>query len=95
MGSLPMNPTVRSVAVAPSDPNRVYAAGPAGLFFSEDAGLTWGSTSGGWASEPAAITLDPAAPQYLFLVLTDGSLWASEDRGEIWKLLGLGEQENE
>lgn len=95
MGSLPMNPTVRSVAVDPSDPNRVYAAGPAGLFLSDDAGLTWGSASGGWASEHAAIALDPSAPQHLFVVLADGSLWASEDRGKFWKLLGLGEEENE
>lgn len=95
MGSLPVNPSVRSLAVDPSDPNRVYAVGPAGLFLSDDAGLTWGSAAGSWESEAVAITLDPAAPHRLFVVLADGPLWASEDRGERWTFLGPGAQENE
>ena len=87
MGSLPSNAMVRSIAVDPSKPQRVYAAGPAGLFRSDDAGLTWEEANDGLSGAPLAVTLDPATPQTLFTVLTDGSVWRSVDGATTWQVL--------
>jgi photosystem II stability/assembly factor-like uncharacterized protein len=85
MGSLPVNTLVRSVAVDPLNPKRVYIAGPAGLFRSDDGGLTWKPASDGLKGEPMAVTLKPASPQTVIAVLTDGSVWQSLDGATTWK----------
>ncbi|MEW5987317.1 MAG: hypothetical protein AB1791_11825 [Chloroflexota bacterium] len=90
MGSLPTNPMIRSVAVDPVTPERVYTAGPAGLFRSDDGGLTWEAAGDGLASEPLAVALDPVNPQTIFTVLTDGSVWQSADGATTWQLAGSG-----
>jgi len=95
MGSLPIDPMVRSVIVDPVDPKRVYAAGAAGLFLSDDAGLTWRPASGEWSSDPVGLSLDPTSPNRLFVILSDGSLWGSENAGSNWKPLGAGAEGNE
>ncbi|MCL4302125.1 MAG: hypothetical protein KJ077_40910 [Anaerolineae bacterium] len=79
MGSLPINPFIRSVAVDTVNPKRVYAAGPAGLFRSDDAGQIWQAAEEGLTGEPLAVVLNPAAPQTVFTVLTDDSVWRSQD----------------
>lgn len=66
-------------------PQRVYAAGPAGLFRSNDGDLTWEQAGTGLASEPLAVTLDPTTPQTVFVVLTDGSVWQSTDGATTWQ----------
>ncbi len=76
---------IRSIAVDPITPQRVYAAGPAGLFRSNDGGLTWEAAGEGLAGEPLAVTLDPAAPQRVFAVLSDGSVWHSADGATSWQ----------
>ena len=79
---------VRSIAVDPVTPQRVYAAGPAGLFRSNDGGLTWEKASTGLTGEPLAVTLDPATPQTVFVVLIDDSVWQSTDGGATWQPMG-------
>ena len=91
MGSLPTDALVRSLAVDPLTPRRVYAAGPAGLFRSEDGGLTWTKASDGLAGEPQAVTLNPAAPETVFVVTTDGKVWKSSDGATTWQKAGSGE----
>ncbi|HLF74443.1 MAG TPA: hypothetical protein VI524_08865 [Anaerolineales bacterium] len=91
MGSLPTDAMVRSIAVDPLTPQRVYAAGPAGLFRSEDGGLTWTKAGDGLAGEPLAVTLDPADPETVFVVTTDGKVWKSDDGAATWKKAGSGE----
>lgn len=86
MGSLPTNKMVQSIAVDPLDPERVYAAGPAGLFRSHDGGLTWQTASDGLSGEPLAVTLDPASPQKVIVVTTDGSVWQSRDGAATWRM---------
>lgn len=88
MGSLSTNPVVRSIAVDPVTPQRVYAAGPAGLFRSNDGGLTWETAGAGLTGEPLAVTLDPATPQTVFVVLIDDSVWQSTDGGATWQPMG-------
>lgn len=90
MGSLPTNTLIRSVAVDPINPRRVYAAGPAGLFRSDDGGLTWSAAGDGLSGEPLAVTLDPGTPQTIFAVLTDGTVWQSYDGATTWKAAGSG-----
>ena len=88
MGSLPTKPLIRAVAVDTKTPQRVYAAGPAGLFRSDDAGLTWKKADAGLTGEPLAVTLNPAIPQTVFVALVDGSVWQSTDGATTWKLMG-------
>ena len=90
MGSLPTNPMIRSVAVDPINPKRVYVAGPAGLFRSDDGGLTWTVASNGLSGEPLAVTLDPGTPQTVFALLADGTVWQSRDGAMTWKAAGIG-----
>ncbi len=91
MGSLPINASIRSVAVDPLTPQRVYAAGPAGLFRSDDGGLAWEAAGDGLEGEPLAVTLDPASPQTVVAVLTDGSIWQSFDGATTWQIAGARE----
>ncbi|MCL5999618.1 MAG: hypothetical protein M1546_26665 [Chloroflexi bacterium] len=86
-----MNSLIRSIAVDPKTPQRVYAAGPAGLFRSDDGGLAWAAASKGLAGEPLAVALDPAAPQTVFAVLIDDSVWQSHDRATSWQALEKGQ----
>jgi len=72
-------------------PERVYAAGPAGLVRSDDGGLTWEVAGEGLTSEPLAVTLDSTAPQNLYMVLADDSVWHSEDGATTWQKLGVGQ----
>ena len=90
MGSLPTNSMIRSVAVDPLHPKRVYAAGPAGLFRSDDGGLTWEMANDGLKGEPLAVTLNPALPQTVMAVLTDGSVWRSIDGATTWQVVEAG-----
>ena len=91
MGSLPTNTLVRSVAVDPLNPKRVYAAGPAGLFRSDDGGLVWEAVGDGLpfdsaqGGEPLAVTLNPVSPQTVIAVLTNGLVWRSSDGATTWQ----------
>ena len=86
MGSLPINPVVRSVAVDTVTPERVYAAGPAGLFRSDDAGQNWMPAGAELQTEPLAVTLNPIEPQTVFALLADNSVWRSTDGAATWQL---------
>ena len=85
MGSLPINTVVRSVAVDTVTPEQVYAAGPAGLFRSDDAGQNWTPAGEGLPAEPLAVTLNPAEPQTVFALLADNSVWRSTDGAATWQ----------
>lgn len=85
MGSLPTSPLVRSVAVDPDTPERVYAAGPAGLFRSFNAGVIWVESGAELIGEPLAVALDPLSPETIFAVTTDSSVWQSLDGASTWR----------
>ena len=85
MGSLPINTLIRSIAVDTITPERVYTAGPAGLFRSDDAGQTWQITGEGLTGEPLAVTLDPAESKTVFVLLADNSIWRSTDGAITWE----------
>jgi photosystem II stability/assembly factor-like uncharacterized protein len=85
------NKMVRSIAVDSDTPQRVYAVGPDGLARSDDGGLTWKAAGEGLAGEPLAVTLDATAPQNVYTLLADGSLWHSADGATTWQKIGVGE----
>lgn len=85
MGSLPTEPEAWSVAVDPVDPRRAYALGPAGMFRSDDAGLSWVRIALDIAAEPVALAQDQSSVGRLFLLLDDGGLMSSLDGATTWQ----------
>ena len=86
MGSLPANAAMHALAIDPERPERVYAAGGAGVFRSDDAGRTWESAAQGLPSGAVtALALDPREPQRLFATTVEGALYVSADGAETWQ----------
>ena len=94
MGSLPVNSSVQSaqelrqvnaIVVDPRDPKSVFAAGPAGVFHSNDSGLTWQPGSEGLGTAAiVALALNPSQPDTLFAATADGTLFRSDDGAKTW-----------
>ncbi len=86
MGSLPIAPQVKAVAVEPQHPERVYVAGPGGVFKSDDAGQTWQAANGGLESvRVVALSVDPKVQGRVFAGAADGRVFESDDGGAIWR----------
>ena len=94
MGSLPIKSDLRvangsqvnTIIADPHNPKNVYAAGPAGIFYSTDAGLTWTARSDGLnGAAIIALTLNPEHPETLFAMTTDNVLFRSDDGGKTWQ----------
>lgn len=94
MGSLPINPSVRSaqdlrqvnaIVVDPRDPKSVFAAGPTGVFHSNDSGLTWQASNEGLGTAAiVALALNPSQPDTLFAATAEGVLFRSDDGAKTW-----------
>ena len=88
MGSLPVNKQVNVIVVDPRDPQIVFAAGPAGVFRSNDSGLNWQSNSEGLESAAiVALALNPGQPDTLFAAAAEGPLFQSNDGAQTWQLI--------
>lgn len=86
MGSLPISNQVKAVVVEPQRPERVYVAGAAGIYRSDDAGQTWQAASGGLEGiEVVALSLDPAKQDRVFGGAADGRVFESDDGGVTWR----------
>lgn len=86
MGRLPISTQVKAVVVEPQRPERVYVAGPSGVFKSDDAGQTWQASSGGLEGiEVVALSLDPAKQDRVFAGVADGRVFTSDDGGASWR----------
>ena len=82
---MPASFSIRALAVDPQRPKRVYAAGPDGLFVSDDAGKTWTASGQGLPTAPiTALALDPARPATLYAA-AEGHLYRSEDGAATWR----------
>ena len=86
MGSLPVNIEVNALVVDPRDPKNVFAAGPAGVFRSNDSGLNWQSSSEGLGTAAiVALALSPGQPDTLFAATAEGALFRSDDGAQTWQ----------
>ena len=88
MGSLPVNKQVNAVVVDPRDPKSVLAAGPAGVFRSNDRGLNWQPNSEGLGTAAiTALAINPGQPDTLFASTAEGALFRSDDGAQTWQLI--------
>jgi photosystem II stability/assembly factor-like uncharacterized protein len=84
---------VRTVAVSPADPSKVFAGVPyQGLFVSEDGGATWRQLSAGLEpnSNYRDIIFDPINPEVIYIADILSGVYRSEDGGESWARLSQG-----
>lgn len=89
MGSLPTPSNVNAVVANPDDPQRVYAAGPAGIVRSDDAGQTWEASSNGIGEATVtALALNPDDPNVLYAATANGDLFQSDDGATTWRRIG-------
>jgi photosystem II stability/assembly factor-like uncharacterized protein len=88
VGSLPAKAGARSVLIDPKQPKRVYAAGDAGLYRSDDAGETWQAAAQGLpGGGVVALALDPRQTQRIYAATPAGVLYLSEDGATSWRAL--------
>lgn len=86
MGSLPVTPQVNGIVVDPRNPKNVFAAGPTGIFYSNDGGLNWDTRNNGLPPATfAALALNPQQPDTLFAITSEGVLYRSDDSGKNWR----------
>lgn len=88
MGSLSTQPDVYSIQVHPETPERVYAAGPAGVFRADDGGLNWQPAGQGLKDVTVvSLALDPVNPDTLFAITAAGAVFRSDDGASTWQAL--------
>jgi photosystem II stability/assembly factor-like uncharacterized protein len=81
---LPGNASVSALALDPTMPGTLYAAGEGPVFKSTDGGGTWNAADTGLdAVFVRALTLAPGAPRALYAG-TDGGVFKSTDGGATW-----------
>ena len=86
MGSLPVTKEVNAIVVDPRDPKIVFAAGPAGVFRSNDSGLNWRPSSEGLGTAAiSALAINPGQPDMLFASTAEGALFRSDDGAQTWQ----------
>lgn len=73
---------VRSIALAPSAPNVLFAALPSGIWKTEDTGETWVLLSAPLASPCLAV--DPNDPNHIVAADAGGTMLSSRDGGLTW-----------
>ena len=72
----------------------MYVSSDTGLYRSDDAGQTWEPAGQGLPNGPiGALTLDPRAPQRLYVAASDGALYLSEDGAGSWRSLSPAKTE--
>ena len=76
--------SIRGVAFDPRDHRVIYTAANNGCWRSLDGGETWRITTSWDMTEPLQVTVDPGAPDNLYLALPDG-IGVSHDRGQTWQ----------
>lgn len=75
--------SIRSVAIDPRDACVIYTAANNGCWRSLDGGATWRITTSWDMTEPLQVTVDPGAPDHVYLALPDG-IGVSHDRAQTW-----------
>jgi Leucine-rich repeat (LRR) protein len=81
---------IYDIAVDPTNPDRLYAAGAGGVFKSFDGGDNWepSDTGIGFNQYGVDIAINPASPSTLYLATSNGyGLYRSTDYGANWSLV--------
>ena len=78
---LPREPA-RSLVLAPSVPNVLFAGLPSGIWRTDDTGETWRLLTDALASPVLAV--DPLEPSHIVAATTDGAILSSRDGGLNW-----------
>jgi hypothetical protein len=83
---------VEKLAIAPSDPNVVYATQGPTFSASSDGGTTWVLVNSGVAFYQPVLVVDPVAPTTIYLGTTEGEgqVIKSVDGGRTWLAPGVG-----
>jgi photosystem II stability/assembly factor-like uncharacterized protein len=85
-----------AIAVDPSDHERVFLTGDAGLLVSEDGGRSWndGNLHGLVAGAPGAIAFDPRQSRRVYAGSGGSGFFKSTDHGKHWerRVFGAGNQ---
>ncbi len=85
----PFGGFVHDLALAPGDPNILYAATQDGVFGSANGGATWAKTNHP-AVEVHTVAVSPDDANLVWAGTDDG-VYASQDSGEIWLHTGLAD----
>src|SRR5262245_34760881 len=84
----PAGVVLRALAVGPASPGRMYVAtNSAGVYRSEDGGVTWFARSIGIGNPSIrALAVDPTSPLTLYAGGSGGAFFRSADGGDSWSL---------
>lgn len=88
-----ITPILISIAVDPSDPNRLFAGfADGGLMISADGGQSWEISAAGLLPETSvvAVETDPAHPGVVYLGSPNSGVFCSTDSGRGWTALNDG-----
>jgi len=88
-----ITPILISIAVDPSDPNRLFAGfADGGLMISTDGGQSWEISAAGLLPETSvvAVETDPAHPGVVYLGSPNSGVFCSTDSGRGWTALNDG-----
>ncbi len=77
-----------SLAVSPSDPQRVVAGSSAGGYLSVNGGSTWTPIVTLPGTSISDVVFDPASPQIAYAAGVEGTLAKSTDGGATWAAIG-------
>ncbi len=80
-------PQPMTLAVAPSDPEVIYAGSPTGIFRSTDRGLSWVGFFG--IQSIKGLGVHPDDPRWVWAA-TDRGLWLSRDAGQTFQQIDTG-----
>jgi len=88
---VPSDPSLRAIAMAPSDEARMYVGGIGGVWRSDDSGATWRNINGvGLSSEfVESLAVDPRDPDHLYAG-TWRQVYRTRDGGENWARIYQG-----
>ena len=91
MGRLPADTGTQVVVIQPLQPRRVYAAGAAGVYRSDDAGQIWQPAGHGLPEgQIRTLALDPRESSRLYAATAQGELYVTDDGADSWRALSTG-----
>ncbi len=88
---VPSDPSLRAIAIAPSDSDRMYVGGIGGVWRSDDSGTTWRNINGVELSSEfvESLAVDPRDADHLYAG-TWRQVYRTRNGGETWKRIYQG-----